>query len=503
VKKVITLIVAIGYLAVSPNSFALAQSGSLDLTFGTGGVVSTAIGLASGGLSSALQSDGKIIVAGSSYSTSVEFGLVRYNDNGTLDASFGSSGKVNIDFGSGTDAGNSVAIQSDGKIVMAGQSDNGTDIDFALSRCNTDGTLDNTFGTNGKLTTNFGSSNDIANSVVIQTDGKIIAAGYTNSGVYDDFAIVRYNSNGTLDAGFGVAGIVTTDNLGFNDRAFSVVLQSDGKIVVGGFSGSSDFFLTRYNTDGTLDSSFGTGGKVSTDFGNGDNGNSLAIQSDGKIILAGVVYDGSHNTFGIARYNSDGSLDNTFGSGGKTTTDFGNYCEGRSVAIQTDDKIIVGGFAHDANSQPNFALARYNSDGSLDLSFGTGGKVTTLIGPANCTGNSVLIQSDGKILLSGDAISSLGDPVFAIARYDVASVGIAENKENIVFLLNPNPATTILFIQSSEKIKSIKCLNYMGQYVELILTSNSIDISTLSEGAYFLNITAENGIFEPKKFLKQ
>ena len=392
-KNKITLLAAIGYLAVLPNGFVRAQTGSLDLTFGTNGVVSTAIGLYSGGLSSALQSDGKIIVAGSSTSTSAlsgEFGLVRYNNDGTLDASFGSGGKVIINFGSGVDAGNSVAIQSDGKIVMAGQSYNGTNIDFALLRCNTDGTLDNTFGTNGKLTTNFGSSNDIANSVVIQLDGKIIAAGYTNSGAYDDFAIVRYNSDGTLDASFGVAGKVTTDYQGFSERAFSVVLQGDGKIVVGGFSGMSDFFLTRYNTDGTLDSGFGTGGKVSTDFGNGDNGNSLAIQSDGKIILAGVANNGNYNIFGIARYNSDGSLDNTFGSGGKTTTDFGKYCEGKSVAIQSDSKIIVGGLAQDANSQPNFALARYNANGSLDLSFGSGGKVTTLIGPANCSGKSVL-----------------------------------------------------------------------------------------------------------------
>ncbi len=505
-KKRITLIVAIGYLAISPKGFVCAQSGSLDLSFGTNGVVSTAMGnYGGGGLSSALQTDGKIVVAGSSTNTtSAEFGLIRYNDDGSLDASFGLGGKVRIDFTSGTDLGRSVAIQNDGKIIVAGQSYNATNIDFALVRCKTDGTLDSTFGTNGKLTTDFGNSNDVANSVVIQNDGKIVAAGYTNGGTYDDFAIIRYNSNGTLDASFGSGGKVITDNLGFNDRAFSVVLQSDGKIVVGGFSGSSDFFLTRYHTDGTLDSSFGTGGKVSTDFGNGDNGNALAIQSDGKIVLAGVVYNGSYNIFGVARYNSDGSLDNTFGTGGKTTTDFGTYCEGRSVVIQSDGKIIVGGSRNDANAQPDFALARYNNDGTLDLSFGSGGKVSNAIESTDDSGYSVLLQSDGKILLSGSTFmnSTLADG-FAIARYNAESVGIAENKSINQFLLFPNPATTILFIQSSQKIKSIKCINYLGQYVEPVLTSNSINISTLSEGMYFLTITSENGMIETKKFLKQ
>jgi uncharacterized delta-60 repeat protein len=248
------------------------------------------------------------VAAGSSKNGSnYDFALARYNTDGTLDTNFGTGGKVITAIGSSTDVAESVAIQSDGKIVAAGFSNNGSNNDFALVRYNTNGTLDTTFDSDGKVTTAIGSANDVAYSVAIQSDGKIVAAGYSRSGgSNDDFALVRYNTDGSLDTSFDSDGKVTTAIGGSNDYAESVTIQSDGKIVAAGHSYMSsnyDFTLARYNTDGTLDTSFGTNGKVATAIGGSDDvAYSVAIQSDGKIVAAGYSYNGSNFKFALVRY---------------------------------------------------------------------------------------------------------------------------------------------------------------------------------------------------------
>ena len=230
---------------------------------------------------------------------------------GDLDATFGTGGKVITPIGSGTDKVNSVALQNDGKIVVAGYSFNGSNNDFALVRYHPNGTLDTTgFGSGGKVTTTFGSDNDQGNGVAVQKDGKIVVAGTSsdNSGK-SNFALVRYNSNGTLDAtGFGSGGKVTTAIGPSLDRGNGVALQSDGKIVVAGYAGqspNSDFAVVRYNKDGSLETGFGSGGKVTTAFGGGgaDQGQSVAVQSDGKIVVAGYSFNGSNDDFAVARYD--------------------------------------------------------------------------------------------------------------------------------------------------------------------------------------------------------
>ncbi|MER6352930.1 delta-60 repeat domain-containing protein, partial [Streptomyces sp. NPDC001634] len=300
---------------------------------------------------------------------------------GDLDPTFGTGGKVLTDFG-GTDF--ATAVQADGKIIAVGQSDGASagDFDFALARYNTDGSLDPTFGTGGKVTTNFGGG-DGARAVAVQTDGKIVVAGFSNTGI-SNFAVARYNTDGSLDPTFNGTGAVTTD-FGGEDLALGVALQADGKIVAVGFTsvfGSDDFALARYNTDGSLDSTFGTGGKVITDFGTGGNdiANGVVVQTDGKIVAAGSSDTAGTNDFGLARYNTNGSLDNTFGTGGLVTTDFGGISDQAfGVALQTDGKIVAAGFSNASNAN-DFALARYNTNGSLDSTFGTGGKVLTDFG---------------------------------------------------------------------------------------------------------------------------
>ncbi len=255
------------------------------------------------------------------------------------------------------------------------------------------------------MTTDFGGT-DIANAVVLQSDGKIVAVGQDSS----DFALARYNADGSLDSSFGTGGKVTTD-FGGSDAALAAVLQPDGKIVAVGTS-AADFALARYNTDGSLDTSFGTGGKVTTDFGGTDQAWAAVLQPDGKIVAAGLA----SADFALARYNTNGSLDTSFGTGGKVTTSFEGSDQARAVVLQPDGKIVAVGW----DNGVEFALARYNTDGLLDSSFGTGGKVTTDFGGSDAALAAVL-QSDGKIVAVGFANTT----DFALARYLIPSLEIS------------------------------------------------------------------------------
>src|ERR1051325_5285566 len=208
-----------------------------------------------------------------------------------LDTSFNGTGIVTTPIGSGHDFGNSAAIQGDGKIIVAGQTWNGSNYDFAVVRYNGDGTLDTSFNGTGMVTTAFGSGTDIGSSVAVQEDGKIVVAGYSLIGTSSDFAVARYNPDGSLDTSFNGTGKVTTDIGGGFDVGHSVAMQGDGKVVVAGwsFAGFSyDFALVRYNSDGSLDTSFNGTGKATTDIGgSADEGFSVVIQEDGKIVAAG------------------------------------------------------------------------------------------------------------------------------------------------------------------------------------------------------------------------
>jgi uncharacterized delta-60 repeat protein len=407
-------------LAMAAYAYVLA-AGDLDLTFGIGGKV---IDRFNNNFNEArdviVQPDGKIVLAGFAFNgiSGYDFVMSRYNSDGSLDTTFGTGGRVITDFSGSEDEGFSVLQQSDGRIVVAGYTfDASGGIDFAVSRYSSDGSLDTTFGTGGRVTTDFNGSEDQGLSVLQQSDGKIVVAGLALNASGDvDFAVSRYNSDGSLDPTFGTGGKVTTDFNGNGDRGFSVLQQSDGKIVVVGdaYNGGFNLALCRYNSDGSLDPTFGAGGKVTTDFNGSEYvGRSVLQQGDGKIVVAGLVYNASVD-FGLSRYNNDGSLDLTFGTGGKVTTDFnGSDDFGLSMLQQSDGKIVMAGHANDnVSGSRDFVLSRYNSDGSLDPTFGTGGKVTTDFNGKSDSGFSLALQPDGKIILVG---SSNGN--FAIVRY--------------------------------------------------------------------------------------
>ena len=382
----------------------VAAAGDLDPTFGTGGKVTTDIqGDFDKARAVAIQPDGKIVVAGSAQNgMNIDFAVLRYNTNGTLDTSFGTGGKVLTPVLDSDDFATSVAIQPDGKIVAAGVALAGDD-EIAVVRYNTDGSLDTTFDADGKATFSIlAGFNDIANAVAIQPDGKIVLAGSTNNGSNDDFAVIRLNP----DAARSIRPLTRS---AYRPLAFwrtttfanAVVLQPDGKIVIAGFANNghdTDFAAARLLSNGSLDLSFGVNGKVSSGVKVGDDiGTSVALQTDGKIVVAGYARDsGSDTDFAAVRYNTNGSLDNTFDTDGKVTTkvkaadDFA-----RSVAIEPDGKIVIAGET-DNISNLDFAVVRLNTDGSLDTSFGLGGIVTIDFQNSSDQGFGAAFQSTGR-----------------------------------------------------------------------------------------------------------
>ena len=415
------------------QSPAWAADGDLDTSFDTDGIAITEIGKnAAEAHSLVMQSDGKIVAAG--YMQQVVspfpniFAVVRYNTDGSLDNTFSGDGIQTTAIGLFNSEAWDVVVQSDGKIVVVGITMTGaSSTTFAVVRYNTDGSLDNTFSGDGIETTDVASQDEEAYSVVLQSDGKIVVAGYSNNGSDNDFAVVRYNTDGSLDTTFDTDGIQTTD-IG-DSKAESVVLQSDGKIIVAGFSsstGSGDFAVVRYNTDGSLDTTFDTDGIQTTDFAGRDKANSVVLQSDGKIVVAGESHAGTK--IAVARYNTDGSLDITFDTDGKQSTAIANEANGQEVILQSDGKIVVAGFIMTVIGVENnydFAVARYNTDGSLDTTFSGDGIQTTRIDqiPPGLTepfspfdqAYSVVLQSDGKIVVAGT--SHENELNFAVVRY--------------------------------------------------------------------------------------
>lgn len=383
-----------------------------------------------------IQSNGKIIVAGrtSTSSGGYDIAVARYNSDGTLDTSFDTDGKTTADVVT-HDEVSAVAVQGNGKIVVAGQGGG----DFAVVRFNSDGSLDTTFAGDGSVLIDFNGFNDFGNAVAIQPDGKIVVAGLINtsaSGANKNWGVARLNTDGTLDMTFDGNGVLATDFLGGDDRADDVLVEADGKIVVGGYAFSSiegnNFAAARYNSNGSLDTSFSGDGKAVFPIGDStsdDKANALARTSDGKYILAGGIINGLGLDAALARLTATGALDTTFGTGGKVVTDLhpNDLDAATDVVLQSDDKIVVtykiGGDLFD----DTFGLARYNTDGTLDPTFGTGGKVNTVFGTGEVSAQAIAYQPlqflEDRLVAVGTYISG-GDTDFAIARYRLSGAAV-------------------------------------------------------------------------------
>ncbi len=417
------LFICIAVLSVTGMTWA--QAGQLDTTFATKGIfLLNSIGQQGGSTRVALQTDGKIVLAapsGDPQQSNNGIALVRLNTDGTPDASFGTAGVVVFGVDHTVPVG--VAVQPDGKILVGSTS--GQNVDggggFALARFNSNGSVDNAFGTGGHLdVVPFGTA--LSATLALQPDGKILMTGSD--------ALARFDSNGQLDTSFGTGGVSVLPFFG----AAAIALQSDGKILIASSSQVLDFnrdgIIVRFNPNGTLDKTFGLFGQISSVASGGVFGtagaavSSIVLQADGKFIVPGAITSklinppgSNHTGFGLIRYNRSGSIDTSFGTAGGILTNFGSNPNATAfaLAIQSNGDIIAAGQAGSS-----LALSRYSSAGKLDTTFGSSGTVTTSLGSNASAISSLAIQSDGKIVAAG-SIFSVGNAGFraqaAVARY--------------------------------------------------------------------------------------
>jgi uncharacterized delta-60 repeat protein len=418
VGRVVAALSVAGILATP----AFGADGDLDPTFGKGGKVVTGFGAPAASANSlALQADGKIIAAGWVFdpSANVDFALARYLPDGSPDPTFGSGGRVQSDYAGQFDIANAVAIQPDGKIIAAGFATIGLDQVFAIARYLPDGSLDPTFDSDGRVTGDFFG---IVRALVLLPDGKVLVAGSGYSGATADFAMARYNPNGSLDTGFGKGGTVFTDFAGLSDGLYALVALPDGQLFAVGTTETNvtgnDLALARYNADGTLDFTFGIAGKMTRDFfGRGDVPTSAALQPDGKIVIAMSILDQKDSEgMSAIRILPDGSPDPTFGIAGRAGAAVpGAFEIAHAIGLQSDGKIVMAGVALGPTLY-DFVLVRFETNGDLDPLFGSAGTVTTDFLGFNDDASALAIQPDGRIIASGTAFDATTGSM-ALARY--------------------------------------------------------------------------------------
>jgi uncharacterized delta-60 repeat protein len=444
------------------------DGGLLDPTFGSGGTVLNTTGTTSQALTDVTAlPDGKLLTAGyvkgpptTAGFVSLDFAAARYNPDGTFDTSFGSGGMVTVDFKGGTDWATAAAVQpgTGGKILLAGSAYVNNTV-FGVVRLNPDGTLDTTFGlkgSKGKVTASPDARHaDDAYSMVVYPDGKFLLAGLARnlaSTAWGSIALARFNADGTLDTSFGTKGTVLTTITAWGEskpdqHVVNVAVDGNGRIVVSAsdarITGNrADFLVARFNTNGSLDTTFGAAGTgvVTTDLASGsyDRAYTMALQSDGKILVGGMESPSTGlpnpTPLAVVRYNPDGSLDTTFGQGGidLAVWDVGpgqiGAATAEAVAVQPDGKILIaargdratpdgaGNYSFDYGS---ILLMRFNADGSRDLSYGPSGTgtVTTSLG-YHADVSAMALQADGRPVVVGEMnTNSPYFEYFALARF--------------------------------------------------------------------------------------
>jgi uncharacterized delta-60 repeat protein len=410
------------------TSPACAAPGDLDPFFGQGGKVVTSFGgTRNEALALAIQRDGKVVAAGvtSGQFNSRAFAVARYTPGGGPDPSFGTAGMVITSFGAlGSGQAQALAIQSDGKIVAAGWTGFGLlgPPAFHVARYTPEGALDRHFGVAGQVTTAFGHGVAAATTVAIQKDGRILVAGFAGHPGVEHFALARYRTNGRLDTSFGVGGLVTTA-LGDQDRVFALAIQTDSKIVVAGVSTVNHhaaFALARYRKTGRMDATFGgaDSGTVRTAFIPFDAAaTAVAIRPDGRIVVGGTASQFFADTARavLARYTPEGAPDTSFGAAGTVFGAFGSASEISALAIEPDGRIVVAGNMLQ-QQLGSFAVARFHERGSLDPDFGGDGWVVTEFGWESFA-FAVALYPDGKIVAAGTVRDVNGNSRFAVARY--------------------------------------------------------------------------------------
>ncbi len=487
----------------------VAQPGVLDSDFSADGKILDSLGTGSDkGTGIAVQPDGKILVGGrADIQGDVDFVIIRYNTDGSLDNSFGSYGKTSANFGSQyNDYANEMLLESDGKITLAGHTDLGSsNTSICLARFLPDGSTDPSFGNSGMVITDLGSISDYGYSLAQNDEGKYAVSGKSAEDLY----VAMYTENGTLDAGFGTGGIarILAPN-GFVYYGYDLAFQQDGKLLVGGTygeNGNINFFAARFNTDGSLDNTFSVNGMVDTDFSNNsaDWGFTIEIINGGKILLAGSTYSaGNGNDIALIRYNSDGTLDQSFNGSGKLSIDFGNDERANAMLLQPDGKLLLGGTTYNSTlDETKYMLTRLNSDGTVDNTFGTSGVTYTTFGTYTYYDfENIALQPDLKIAVTGGAgnFGALLD--IATARYlSGLNVGVINfSAANLMPLVYPNPVrqTEVLeYTLLQNEVISIELVDMNGKLVKTFVSAAQRNAGKQRETLEFpANMTSGNYI---------
>ncbi|MEL6865469.1 MAG: T9SS type A sorting domain-containing protein [Bacteroidota bacterium] len=481
-----------------------------------------------------LQSDGKIIMIGNTERdemfNDIDFALARVLPNGALDPSFGDGGRVITDFKESANESYKGVIQPDGKIIVIGTADTGTgslDNDLAIVRYLENGQIDESYGDGGFVYTDVEGKSDLAYDLFIQSDGKIVVTGLAgrDARTDPDEVIVRYNTNGTVDEFFGEDGYIINDLQNNNPNyGLAVLEQTDGKLMVAGAVNSGaqgfyNFYVRRYNTDGTIDLSFNQIGYDIVDFfGQSDMPTDMILQPDGKILICGyttVDLAAGDFDYGLLRYNADGTLDNTFGSNGKLNIALSpGFDWPRELILQEDGKILVGGYSEVETNIVRMLVLRLNTDGTIDDSFGDNGKMINEVEPPDPMmsswdlASSMLLQADGKIIMGGSTKTNLPTEYdFNIVRFitDLVVGTLEFDQYHTQALVYPNPIVqefTMEYDLDTEEELSIALYSLSGKFVQSFVQQEKRGVghhqetflmdAGLAAGHYFLVL--DNGV---------
>ncbi|MBP6427847.1 MAG: T9SS type A sorting domain-containing protein [Bacteroidia bacterium] len=487
---------------------AYSQAGIIDSTFGINGVSQTP--LSSTGLATSRNvialSDGKYIVTGQVYVGSVsELCITRFNHNGTLDTQFGTNGKTTTAIPGGIlNYSFCSVMQPDGKIVLGGHTYDGSGTQFVVARYDSTGNPDTQFGTGGFTIAGIGGTTfgDYAQGIALQSNGRIILAGTSYNGANTDFTMVAFDPNGIVDSSFGTNGSVITAIGSENDNCYSIAVQNDDKILLAGDIQNGNnytFTCARYNENGSLDNSFSTNGigQYPVGINDDDYGYSIKVQNDKKIVFGGTAYNGFDYDFVIVRIDSNGVLDNGFGSNGIAMRDFGtgNDDWGRAIEIQSGGKILVAGKTSIIGS--SFGVTRFNEDGTNDATFGTNGISYIQVASAQHNIYGMTLDLNSDIVICGSAPASTPDNFFLVRYHSGLNTGIEDLTVNSDWSVYPNPNNGNFTVQANNKFDELEIIDISGKIIyKTISTDNnlfSVSIN-LESGMYFLRLKKGNEI---------
>lgn len=495
-------------LSLLPN-LIFAQAGSLDSSFNSNGKRISSLSASNDRIGDLILQPNQHIVTVGNNGSLLKSTILRYKPNGAHDSTMGTDGIATSPLPMISTSG---LLQPDGKIVVGGYTSNYA---FALTRHMPNGSVDSSFGTNGMVSTSITNNVlDICLDVELQADGKIIAFGTTDAAGISDMAMVRYNPSGSVDSTFGDNGIVIKD-IGTNtdDGMSAGVIQTDGKIIVVGSSTQQNLYVIRFLNNGNIDSAFGTNGILITNiYANSNNSmQNVRLQNNGKIVLAGwcTINATSPQEGFLIRLNSNGSLDNSFGSNGIVTFNSNQNSSTLSydLALQSDQKIVVASISAVSTSTGlDFGVSRFRSNGIIDSTFGTNGHVITDFESGNDKCYRIKIQNDGRILVAGD-VNDDGADAIGLARYlDNLSIGTNDfflTQKSILIYPNPilDKVNLKYTLENNEEI-DLKLLDINGSKIKTLMTSNKknkgthstvIQLNNLTAGYYFLVLSSSKG----------